>query len=82
MAKAGMRRPSPYDPDNHGTENHHKMNHPKMSRHRCRKSRARQKTGMPRQAPSTPPTGQGMIIRQAISTIKVSIICNGPEEGT
>ena len=29
MAKAGMRRPSPYDPDNHGTENHHKMNHPK-----------------------------------------------------
>ena len=29
MAKAGMRRPSPYDADNHGTENHHKMNHPK-----------------------------------------------------
>ena len=27
--KAGMRRPSPYDADNHGTENHHKMNHPK-----------------------------------------------------
>lgn len=29
MAKAGMRRPSPYDADNHGTENHHKMKHPK-----------------------------------------------------
>lgn len=28
MAKAGMRRPSPYDADNHGTENHHKMNRP------------------------------------------------------
>ena len=24
MAKAGMRRPSPYDPKNHGTENHEK----------------------------------------------------------
>ena len=29
MAKAGMRRPSPYDPDNHGTENREKMNRPK-----------------------------------------------------
>lgn len=29
MAKAGMRRPSPYDPKNHGTENHHVMHHPK-----------------------------------------------------
>lgn len=29
MAKAGMRRPSPYDPKNHGTENHEKMHHPK-----------------------------------------------------
>ena len=28
MAKAGMRRPNPYDADNHGTENHHKMNRP------------------------------------------------------
>lgn len=28
MAKAGMRRPSPYDSDNHGTENHHKLHHP------------------------------------------------------
>lgn len=25
MAKAGMRRPSPYDKDNHGTENHHPL---------------------------------------------------------
>ena len=29
MAKAGMRRPSPYDAHNHGTENQHKMNRPK-----------------------------------------------------
>ncbi len=28
MAKAGMRRPDPYDPNNHGTENHHRMHHP------------------------------------------------------
>lgn len=82
MAKAGMRRPSPYDPDNHGTENHHKMNHPKMNRHRCRRFRARQKTGMPRQAPSMPPTGQGMIIRQAISIIKVFILCNETKKQT
>lgn len=82
MAKAGMRRPSPYDPDNHGTENHHKMNHPKNEQAQVPEIQGAAKTGMPRQAPSTPPTGQGMIIRQAISTIKVSIICNGPEEET
>lgn len=29
MAKAGMRRPSPYDSKNHGTENHQKMHRPK-----------------------------------------------------
>ena len=29
MAKAGMRRPDPYDSKNHGTENHHKLNRPK-----------------------------------------------------
>lgn len=29
MAKAGMRRPDPYDPKNHGTENHQPMHHPK-----------------------------------------------------
>ncbi len=29
MAKAGMRRPSPYDPKNHGTEYHQTMNRPK-----------------------------------------------------
>ncbi|WP_455717310.1 hypothetical protein [Anaerosporobacter sp.] len=29
MAKAGMRRPDPYDPKNHGTEKHEKMHHPK-----------------------------------------------------
>ena len=28
MAKAGMRRPDPYDPKNHGTENHQNMHHP------------------------------------------------------
>lgn len=28
MAKAGMRRPSPYDPKNHGTENQQRMHHP------------------------------------------------------
>jgi len=29
MAKAGMRRPSPYDSNNHGTENREKMHRPK-----------------------------------------------------
>ncbi len=29
MAKAGMRRPSPYDADNHGTENDQHMRRPK-----------------------------------------------------
>ena len=29
MAKAGMRRPSPSDPKNHGTENHQRPNFPK-----------------------------------------------------
>ena len=29
MAKAGMRRPDPADPNNHGTENHQQPNFPK-----------------------------------------------------
>ena len=29
MAKAGMRRPSPYDKKNHGTENHQTMHRQK-----------------------------------------------------
>lgn len=29
MSKAGMRRPDPGDPNNHGSENHHKPNFPK-----------------------------------------------------
>lgn len=29
MAKAGMRRPSPYDSKNHGTNNQNRMHHPK-----------------------------------------------------
>jgi hypothetical protein len=29
MAKAGMRRPDPADPKNHGIENHHRPNYPK-----------------------------------------------------
>lgn len=29
MAKAGMRRPNPSDPKNHGTENDHRPNYPK-----------------------------------------------------
>lgn len=64
MAKAGMRRPSPYDADNHGTENHHKMKHPKMSRPRFRKSRGLPKTATPKQALSMLPTGQETIIKQ------------------
>lgn len=28
MAKAGMRRPDPYDENNHGTENNQHMNRP------------------------------------------------------
>jgi hypothetical protein len=29
VSKAGMRRPDPEDPNNHGTENHDKPNFPK-----------------------------------------------------
>ena len=64
MAKAGMRRPSPYDADNHGTENHHKMNHPKMSRPGFPKSRGLPKTATQKLALSMLPTGQGTIIKQ------------------
>ena len=61
MAKAGMRRPSPYGADNHGTENHHKMNHPRFP-----KSREPPKTATPKPVPSMRPTGQGMITKPVI----------------
>ena len=61
MAKAGMRRPNPYDADNHGTENHHKMNRPEN-----KKFRALLKTAMQKPALSMHLTGPEMIIRLEI----------------
>lgn len=64
MAKAGMRRPSPYDADNHGTENHHKMKHPKNEQAQVPEIRGLPKTATPKQALSMLPTGQETIIKQ------------------
>lgn len=45
MAKAGMRRPDPSDPHNHGTENHQKMNIPKNSMDPVPEIQGKAKTG-------------------------------------
>ena len=64
MAKAGMRRPSPYDADNHGTENHHKMKHPKNEQAQVPEIQGAAKNGNAKAGLSMLPTGQETIIKQ------------------
>ena len=66
MAKAGMRRPSPYDADNHGTENHHKMNHPKNEQARFPQIQGLPKTESQKQDPTStaPNWARRTIIKQ------------------
>lgn len=45
MAKAGMRRPSPYDSKNHGTENNQRMHHPKNVQEQVPEIQGAAKTG-------------------------------------
>ena len=45
MAKAGMRRPSPYDSKKHGTENQPSMHHPKNVQEQVPESQGAAKTG-------------------------------------
>lgn len=55
MAKAGMRRPDPYDPKNHGTENHHKMNRPKNEAAMVQEIQGKAKTGNAKAGPINAP---------------------------
>jgi hypothetical protein len=51
MAKAGMRRPSPSDPDNHGTEKHQRPNFPKNDVSPVPEMQGKTKTGKQRVNP-------------------------------
>lgn len=55
MAKAGMRRPSPYDPKNHGTENHHSRHHDKNAQANVPEIQGAAKTGNAKAGPINPP---------------------------
>lgn len=55
MAKAGMRRPSPYDPKNHGTENHQRMHHPKNEQAQVPEIQGAAKTGNAKAGPINAP---------------------------
>lgn len=56
MAKAGMRRPSPYDPKNHGTENHTKaMNKTKDDQEKVPEIQGPAKTGNAKAGPINAP---------------------------
>lgn len=55
MAKAGMRRPSPYDRDNHGTENHHKMHRPKNEQQQVPEIQGAAKNGNAKAGPINAP---------------------------
>lgn len=55
MAKAGMRRPSPYDKNNHGTENHQKMHRPKNEQADVPEIQGPAKTGNAKAGPINAP---------------------------
>ena len=55
MAKAGMRRPSPYDPKNHGTQNHQTMNRPKNLQAQVPEIQGAAKTGDAKAGPINAP---------------------------
>lgn len=55
MAKAGMRRPSPYDKKNHGTENHHTMHRQKNKQEPVSEIQGAAKTGNAKAGPINAP---------------------------
>ncbi len=55
MAKAGMRRPSPYDKKNHGTENRNKMNRQKNAQEPVPEIQGPAKTGNIKAGPINAP---------------------------
>lgn len=55
MAKAGMRRPDPYEPDNHGTEKHHRMNRPVNGQTQVPEIQGAAKTGNAKAGPIKAP---------------------------
>lgn len=56
MAKAGMRRPSPYDAHNHGTEGHNKMNRPKNEQAQVPEIQGAAKNGNAKAGPINAPS--------------------------
>lgn len=57
MAKAGMRRPSPYDPKNHGTENRAQAMHKKKDpQQQVPEIQGHAKTGNAKAGPINPPS--------------------------
>ena len=69
MAKAGMRRPSPYDADNHGTENHHKMNHPKNEQAQVPEIQGAAKNGNAKAGPINAPNWARFFVHSITHTV-------------
>ena len=55
MAKAGMRRPDPYDKKSHGTESNHKMHHEKNAQTPVPEIQGLAKTGNAKAGPVNAP---------------------------
>lgn len=55
VAKAGMRRPNPYDTNNHGTENHQKMHRPQNAQAQVPEIQGAAKTGNAKAGPINAP---------------------------
>lgn len=55
MAKAGMRRPDPYEKHNHGTENHNHMNQAKNAQAQVPEIQGAAKTGNAKAGPVNAP---------------------------
>ena len=55
MAKAGMRRPDPYDAKNHGTENRERMHHPQNEQAKVPEIQGAAKTGNAKAGPINAP---------------------------
>ncbi len=56
MAKAGMRRPSPYDSKNHGTENHQNLKRPHNEQAQVPEIQGAAKTGNAKAGPVHAPS--------------------------
>lgn len=55
MAKAGMRRPDPYDKKNHGTENGQTMHHPQNEQTKVPEIQGSAKSGKTKAGPVNAP---------------------------